>query len=258
MKVIKELWDYREMIISLVRRDLKSRYKGSALGILWMFADPLLQIIVYSLVFSTIMKSGIDKFYLFLCVALIPWIFFSTCLSAGTGVILGQQDMVKKIHFPREVLPISFTTSYFVNMVISFIVIFVIVIFSGIGFNLRAMFFLPLVMISEYMLALGITLVSSSLTVYFRDLKHIFDVIALAWMYLTPILYPLEWIPEKFRFLFKLNPMAPIITAYRDILYYKKMPEFSLLLQAMVISFLMMVIGFIVFGKLQRHFAEEL
>lgn len=258
MKLVKELWDYREMIISLVRRDLKSRYKGSVLGVLWMFVDPLLQIIVYSLVFSTIMKSGIEKFYLFLCVALIPWIFFSTCLSAGTGIILGQQDMVKKIHFPREVLPISFTTSYFVNMVISFIVIFVTVFVSGIGVNLIALLFLPLVMVIEYMLALGITLLSSALTVYFRDLKHIFDVIALAWMYLTPVLYPIEWIPSEYRFLFSLNPMTPIITAYRDILYYKQLPEFSTLSQAFMLSFLILLIGLISFGKLQKHFAEEL
>ena len=144
MKFLNELWQYREMIISLVKRDLKSRYKGSFLGFLWMFLNPLLQMFVYNIVFSTIMRMDIDKFYLFLFVALVPWLFFSTCLSAGTTVIFSQQDMVKKIYFPREVLPIAFTLSQFVNMLLSFIVIFAIVIFSGVKLNPIALLYLPL------------------------------------------------------------------------------------------------------------------
>ena len=102
MKFIKELWQYREMIVSLVKRDLKSRYKGSILGFLWMFLNPLLQLCVYTIVFSGIMRMDIEKYYLFLFVALVPWIFFSTCLSGGTTVIFGQQDMVKKNIFPKR------------------------------------------------------------------------------------------------------------------------------------------------------------
>lgn len=258
MRLVKELWDYREMIISLTRRDLKSRYKGSVLGVLWMFVDPLLQLAVYTIVFSTIMPMGIEKFYLFLFVALVPWIFFNVCLSSGTGIILGQQDMVKKIHFPREVLPIAFTTGNFVNMLLSFIVIFIVIIFSGIGINPVALLYLPLVMIIEFMLALGVTLLTSGLTVYFRDLQHIFSVISLAWMYLTPVLYPVESIPEQFRRLFYLNPMTPVIVAYRDILYYKKSPEWELLSSSAMLALIVMLAGFISFHYLKRHFAEEL
>ena len=127
---IKEIYAYREMIFSLVKRDLKGRYKGSVLGFLWTFLNPLFQLAVYTMVFSTIMRSGIEDYYLFLFVALIPWIFFSTSLTGGAGCILSQQDMVKKIYFPREVLPISFVTSQFVNMLLSFIVIFVVLIVS--------------------------------------------------------------------------------------------------------------------------------
>lgn len=258
MKLIKELWDYREMIISLVRRDLKSRYKGSVLGVLWMFVDPLLQLVVYTIVFSTIMPSGIENFHVFLFVALVPWIFFSTCLTGGTGIILGQQDMVKKIHFPREILPIAYTTGNFVNMLLSFIVIFVVVLISGIGVDFRALLFLPLVMIAEYMLALGITLFSAGITVYFRDMQHIFSVVSLAWMYLTPVLYPEESIPEQYRVLFGLNPMKPIIVAYRDILFYKQIPELGVLFSATFFSFAVMIFGFVSFKYMKRHFAEEL
>ena len=165
MRLAKELWEYREMVISLVKRDLKSRYKGSVLGFFWMFLNPLLQLAVYTVVFSTILRAGIEQFYLFLFVALVPWIFFNTCLSAGTTVIFSQQDMVKKIYFPREVLPLSFTISQFINMLLSFAVIFLVVLLSGRGLHLRALAFLPLVMAAEFLLALG--------TVYFVDRKSV-------------------------------------------------------------------------------------
>lgn len=258
MKFLNELWQYREMIISLVKRDLKSRYKGSFLGFLWMFLNPLLQMFVYNIVFSTIMRMDIDKFYLFLFVALVPWLFFSTCLSAGTTVIFSQQDMVKKIYFPREVLPIAFTLSQFVNMLLSFIVIFVIVIFSGVKLNPVALLYLPLVMIIEFILALGITFLASVLTVYFRDLEHILSIVSMAWMYLTPVVYPVEYVPERYVKLFYLNPMTSITIAYRDILYYGQVPHINTLINAIVLGVLVLVIGKITFTKLQRGFAEEL
>lgn len=258
MKFLNELWQYREMIISLVKRDLKSRYKGSFLGFLWMFLNPLLQMFVYNIVFSTIMRMDIDKFYLFLFVALVPWLFFSTCLSAGTTVIFSQQDMVKKIYFPREVLPIAFTLSQFVNMLLSFIVIFVIVIFSGVKLNPVALLYLPLVMIIEFVLALGITFLASVLTVYFRDLEHILSIVSMAWMYLTPVVYPVEYVPERYVKLFYLNPMTSITIAYRDILYYGQVPHINTLINAIVLGVLVLVIGKITFTKLQRGFAEEL
>lgn len=258
MKFLKELWQYREMIFSLVKRDLKSRYKGSVLGFLWMFLNPLLQLGVYTIVFSTIMRMDIEKFYLFLFVALVPWLFFSTCLSAGTMVIFSQQDMVKKIYFPREVLPIAFTLSQFVNMLLSFIVIFVVVFISGVKLTLPALLCLPLVMIIEFVLALGITFLASALNVYFRDLEHILSIVAMAWMYLTPVIYPVEMVPEQFVTLFYLNPMTSITVAYRDILYYGQVPQMSTLLNAVVLGVLVLVVGKIAFSRLQRKFAEEL
>lgn len=258
MKLIKELWNYREMIISLVRRDLKSRYKGSVLGFLWMFLNPLLQLCVYTAVFSVIMRTGIEKYYLFLFVALVPWIFFSTCLSGGTTVIFAQKDMVKKIYFPRQVLPIVFTTSQFINMLLSFIIIFIVVFFSGIGLFARALVYLPLVMVIEYILALGTTFLASALTVYFRDLEHILGIVSMAWMYLTPVLYDVSSVPEKYLPIFYLNPMTSIVIAYRDILYYGRVPQMSTLRNALLLGVGVMVVGGITFRILQRHFVEEL
>ncbi len=258
MRLIKELWEYREMVASLVKRDLKSRYKGSVLGFLWMFLNPLLQLAVYTVVFSTIMRMGIDKFYLFLFVALVPWLFFSTCLSAGTTVIFSQQDMVKKIYFPREVLPLAFTLSQFVNMLLSFLVIFAVVLCSGIKIELQALLCLPLVMCVEFILALGVTYLVSALNVYFRDLEHILGIVSMAWMYLTPIIYPIDMVPKEYVPLFYFNPMTSITIAYRDILYYGQVPHISTLSNAMVMGFVVLAAGQITFGRLQKHFVEEL
>ncbi len=259
MNVFKELYDYREMIVSFVRKDLRGRYKGSVLGFLWTFVNPLLQLLVYTLVFSVIMRFGdIDKYYLFLFVTLIPWLFFSTALTSGCMSVLAQKDMLKKIYFPREVLPVAQVTSCFMNMIFSFLVIFAVLIISGSEINLEAFLYLPIVMIVEYIFAMGITLIASAVTVYFRDLEHILGIVAMAWMYMTPVIYGIEQVPEEFKSWFVLNPMTPIIVAYRDILYYARVPELNMLGISFVMGIAVLIIGFIVFGKLKKHFAEEL
>lgn len=258
MKIFGELWNYKDMIINLVKRDIKSQYKGSVLGFFWMFLNPLLQLIVYTVVFSTIMTTGVDKFYLFLFVALVPWIFFSTCLSGGTSLIFSQQDIVKKIYFPREVLPLSFTISQFVNMVLSFIIVILVVLVSGVKINILAWLFLPFIMFVEFLLALGTTYLVSSLTVYFRDLQHIMVIISMVWMYMTPVLYPMDYVPKSYLLLFYINPMTSIVNSYRDVLYYGKMPDVLNLSIAAVMGIVIWILGHMVFAKLQRHFVEEL
>lgn len=255
---LKELYLYREMIFSLVKRDLKGRYKGSALGFLWTFLNPLLQLAVYTMVFSVIMRAGIKDYYLFLFVALVPWIFFSTSLSGGASCIWAQQDMVKKIYFPREVLPVSYVTSQFVNMLLSFIVIFGVLILSGHAINLIAILYLPIIMVVEFVLALGVAMLTSAITVYFRDMEYILGIVAMAWQFLTPVMYAIDMAPEKVRFIFHLNPMTPVIEAYRDILYYGRVPELNTLFSAVIIGVMVLVTGWFTFHRLQKHFVEEL
>ena len=135
MKICKEIYQYRQMIFSLVKKDLRGRYKGSVLGFLWTFINPLMQLVVYTFVFTYIMKAGIEKYYLYLFVALIPWIFFSSAITGGSSSIVAQKDLIKKIYFPREVIPISYVTSCFVNMVLCFLIIFPVMVISGISLN---------------------------------------------------------------------------------------------------------------------------
>ena len=258
MNIFRELYNYRQMIFSLVKRDLRGRYKGSVFGFLWTFLNPLLQLVVYTFVFSFFLKSEIENYYLFLFVALIPWLFFSTAITGGSGSVLHQSGMVTKIYFPREVLPISHVTSAFINMLYSFIVVFIVIIIARVPVSPVALLYLPIVMIVEYFLALGITMLVSAITVYFRDLEFILSIFMMAWQYLTPVMYSVDIVPENLMKIFMLNPMTPITIAYRDILYYAKAPDLSTLLLAVGMSAVFMIIGFWAFGKLKKRFAEEM
>ncbi len=258
MNIFRELYNYRQMIFSLVKRDLRGRYKGSVFGFLWTFLNPLLQLVVYTFVFSFLLKSEVENYYLFLFVALIPWLFFSTAITGGSGSVLHQSGMVTKIYFPREVLPISHVTSAFINMLYSFIVVFAVIIIARVPVSPVALLYLPVVMIVEYFLALGITMLVSAITVYFRDLEFILSIFMMAWQYLTPVMYSVDIVPEHLLQLFMLNPMTPITIAYRDILYYAKAPDLSTLLLAIGMSAAFMLIGFWAFGRLKKRFAEEM
>ncbi len=256
--IFKEIYAYREMIFSLIRRDLVGKYKKSILGFLWTFVDPLLQLLVYTVVFTMIMPQNIDNFYIHLFVALIPWNFCASCLNGGCVAVVNQQDMVKKIYFPREVLPIAYTSSQFVNMVYSFIVVFIVLIISGVGINPLAIIWLPVVMIIQYIFCLGVTMLTSAITVYLRDMQQILSVLSMALMYASPVIYSINMVPNSMRSIYMLNPMSAIIVAYRDILYYKKAPTGDTLGIAFGVSAVVVIIGYMVFARLKRRFVEEL
>lgn len=255
---VKELYSYRTMLVSMVRRDLRGRYKGSILGFLWTFISPLLQLVVYTLVFSNFIRMGIKNYQLFLFVTLIPWIFFSNSVMSSTTSILYNSSLVTKIYFPREIMPISVVTGNLINMCYSFIIVFGVVLFYQHNINVYLWLLLPLIAIIEYVLAIGVAFIVSSLTVYFRDLEHVMGIVLLAWQFLTPVMYPETLVPEKYMTYFLLNPMTPIIMSYRDILYYGRTPEYATLFSALAFSISIFFIGFFVFEKLKRNFAEEL
>ena len=256
MKTVKEIWAYRSMIRSLVHKDLRGRYQASVLGFLWTFIVPLCQLLVYTVVFSIILRSNVEKFYLYLFVALIPWNFFSACLTGGSSCIIQQQSLVNKIYFPREVVPVAYVTGSFVNMLYCEIVVFAVCLFSGVHFHILGLLCLPLVMAVEYILALGITMIMSAVDVYFRDLEHILGIISMAWMFMTPIMYDMSMVPERLRPLFRLNPMTSIVTAYRDILYAGSVPKLETLGMSLGMGLLFLALGFVIFGRLKRRFSE--
>jgi len=255
---LKEIYAYRDMIGSLVQRELRGKYKGSVLGFLWTFINPLCQIIVYTIVFSVIVRSDLDKFYVYMITGMIPWLFFDMSMRIGAGCVRYQGDMLKKIYFPREVLPIACVTANFVNMLFCFVIVFLVLFLSGVGVSVRALFSLPLIMGIEYVTVLGFTLFISSVTVFFKDMEHIVTVIMMAWIYLTPILYPITSVPDKLAWVFKLNPMTYIIEAYHSILYWKGVPTAAIVCKSAFFAVLILIVGEIVFAKLDDYFAEEL
>lgn len=246
------------MLRSLIHKDLRGRYKGSVLGFLWTFINPLLQLIVYTFVFSNIMRMGLEDYYLFLFVALIPWMFCATSIVTGSTCIMVNQSLVTKIYFPREVLPISIVTSNFINMGYCFIVVFSVVLLFGANINFLAWLYLPLIAIVEYILVLGLVMIFSALTVYMRDLAHILGIVTMAWQFLSPVMYSVDMVPKEYLYIFYANPMTPIIIAYRDILYYGRIPQLETLIQAVIFGVAFCILGFIAFDKLKRGFAEEL
>lgn len=256
--VFKELYNYREMIYTLVHKELRGKYKGSVLGFFWSLLIPLFQLVIYTIVFSVFMPSGIEKFYIFLFVALVPWFFFNSCVSGGSLSIIQQKNLVEKIYFPRMVLPVAFSISYFINMLLCFIIVFIALFVSGIGVKIGLLWYLPIIMLVEFVMGIGMSLVFSAITVFFRDMEYILNVVTMAWMYMTPILYPISQVPEEYQNLLYMNPMTPVIIAYRDVLYYQKAPELQTLTYAIVWGLVVFVLGILLFQKLQRRFVEEL
>ena len=255
---LKEIFDYQDMIYSLVRRDLRGKYKGSILGFLWTFINPLCQMIVYTIVFSVIVQTDLEQFYVYMITGMVPWLFFDMSLRQGTGCVRYQGEMVKKIYFPREVLPVACVTSNFVNMLFCFLIVFFVCIVSGAGLRLAVLVWLLPVMLIEYLLTVGFVLLVAAGTVYLKDLEHIITVILMAWIYLTPIMYPLHMIPDRILWIFLINPITPVIEAYHAILYWKKAPDLSELAYAFLFGIVLLVISEVVFMKLSDNFAEEL
>ena len=236
MGFFKGLYDYRELLKTSISKDIRGKYKNSILGIFWSFLNPLLQIAVYALVFPLLMRgSTVENYTVFICCGLIPWTFFSTAISRTSFTIIENGNIVKKVYFPREILPISVVTSEAINFVISTVIIIAFVLGYGIGLT-KYIIFYPIILLVQYFLLIGISFIVSSVTVYFRDLQ----------------------IPESFQWIIQYNPMTYIINGFRDIFYYQQMPDFVSLGIVFVISIALCFVGYFIFHKLQKKFAEEM
>lgn len=257
MKLLNDIYNYRELLKTSVTKDVGGKYKNSMLGVLWSFVNPLLQIFVYALVFQVILKSDIENYAVYLCCGLIPWQYFSSVMLRGANTILDNGNIIKKVYFPRLILPISVVTSEGINFLISTIIILGFVIFGGLGISIHILWYFVIVII-QYIVLLGIALIVSCVTVYFRDLLHILGIFVQLLFYATPIVYSIKSVPETLQWIVKINPMSYLIEAYRDIFYNKQMPDFTGLGIALIMGLLLCVIGYWLFNKLQRRFAEEL
>lgn len=257
LKVFKNLYNYRELLKTNVKKEIRGKYKNSFLGVLWSFLNPLLQILVYAVVFQMILRNPQENYAIFICCGLIPWTFFSSAITRSAFTMVENGNIIKKVYFPREILPISIVTSEAVNFMISTIIIIAFVVFGGLGISKYVIFY-PIVLLAQYILLIAIALIVSSISVYVRDLQHLIGVAMQLLFYATPIVYSAEAIPENFKWILNINPMTYIINAYRDIFYNQTMIDFVPLLILIAVSIGVCVIGYIIFNKLQKGFAEQL
>jgi ABC-type polysaccharide/polyol phosphate export permease len=256
MKLLNDLNRYKEFLKSNVKKDIRGRYKGSFLGVLWSFINPLLSVLVYAIVFPYIMRIKIENYLIYLITGIIPWTFFTSSINMGMTSILSNADIIKKVYFPRIILPISTVTSCLVNFLISCIIIVLFCLGSGLGISIQ-IFWLPLVVIIQYIMLLGFTFILSAIEIYMRDIEHIVNFILSMAFYVTPILYTPDIVPDNLLWLLKINPMAYLVNAYRSIFFYQQAPELEGLLIVGIFSICLFLIGYGIFNKLQKGFAEE-
>ncbi len=257
MNVFKNIYNYRELLKNNVKKEIRGKYKNSTLGVIWTFLNPLLQLLVYALIFPLILKSTQPFYVVFVCVGLVPWTFFTTSISQSAWTVIANGNIVKKVYFPREILPISIVTSGMINFLISTLIIVAFCFIYGLGLTKYIIFF-PLVLLIQYIFQLAMAFILSATTVYFRDLEHFIQIFLQVMFYATPIVYAGDTIASPFNLILKLNPMAHIINGYRAIFYQQTMPDLKALGVLFVISVVLCIIGYFIFRKLQKGFAEEL
>ncbi len=258
IKSFSELVKYREFLKNLVVKDLKVRYKRSSLGFLWTMLNPLLMMLILAVVFSTIMRFDVKDFAIFLLCGLLPWNFFAQSVSMSNMSILNNAGLIRKVYVPRVVFPLSNVCSNLVNFVLALIPLFILIPILSPDKLFLSAFFLPVSMIIIFFFTAGMSLIFSTLNVFFRDMSHIVDVLFQAWFYLTPIIYPMKLIPEKYIIYFELNPMFYIIRCFRAPLFDGEIPGMRPLMISGAAAGVTFLFGWWLFHKYENKFIHYL
>ena len=251
------MWEYRELLWNLAHREISQRYKQSVLGYAWVIINPLIQMIVVSFVFSTILRIpslGVP-YIIFLSVALLPWNLFVSSLSSSTGVLVNNSSLITKIYFPREILVYATIIAKIVDFLYSCIVLVMFLIIYKISIHSSIMW-VPLIFLIQMIFTIGLSLIAATFNLFYRDIQYVLNLILMLWMYLTPVMYPVEILPEKYRFVFSLNPMSVIVNAYRQVILGGGPPNLQSLSIALVMSLAIFVVGFYFFKRMEGKFAD--
>lgn len=264
----RDLWRYRELLRNLVVSSLKSRYKNSALGFFWSLLNPLGMMLVFTIVFGFLMPDvRVEKYPLFLLAGLLPWNFFQASINAGLYSVIGSSNLVKKVYFPREVLPIATVLSQLVNFLLAFAVLFAALVIFQASFS-PWLWMLPFVILIQTVFSTGVVLVLSTLNVFYRDTAMIMEVVMLAWFFLTPVVYSVALLPETIalggfsvplqRLVYILNPMASLIAIYRDLLYWGYRTDIDFFIRTALTAIAVFAFGYWFFLRYSDRFGEEL
>ncbi len=257
LKKIKEITIYKELLFNLTSKELKLKYKNSALGFFWSFLNPLLMLTVYTFAFRFIMKVQIENYSLVLLAGLLPWNFFNASVQGSTMSLVNNSQLIKKVYFPREIIPLSLIMSNFVNFLMTLIVLFAAMMLFGVPLGINILM-LPVVLILLVMFTTGLSLMLSVLNVYYRDISHFTEILFMAWIYLTPVIYSFSMIPEKYRVFLMLNPMTLVVELIRDTTIRNVFPDLKFLIALIIVASITLAVGQGVFTKLERDIAERI
>lgn len=265
---LRELIRYRELVYNLTVKELKSRYKNSILGFVWSLLNPLGMMLVFTLVFGMLMPNAqIENYPIFLLCGLLPWNYFTSGVMSSIHSVVGNGNLVKKVYFPREILPIASVVSNLVNFLLAFLLLFAALLIFRVQFS-PWLWLLPFVILMQSAFILGLAFILSTLHVYYRDTMMVMDVAILAWFFFTPVFYSVDvtlpatttilgFTIEVRRWLYILNPMASIIRVYRDLLYWGYRTDIDFFLRTLATCLVVLIVGYWFFHKFSGRFGEE-
>jgi lipopolysaccharide transport system permease protein len=259
---LQQLFRYRALIQSLVARDLKARYRGSVLGFFWSFINPLLLLLVYTFVFTVVMPGvrggGLEPYALFMFCGILPWAWFSSSLLESSNVLIAGGNLIKKVLFPAEVLPIVTVLAGLAHFALGLPILAAFLLYYRTPVVAADLLWFPMVVFIQLILTLGIALFVSALTVHFRDLRDLLQNLLTLWFFATPIIYPIEQVPARIRPWLEVNPFTHLAVAYQEVLFRPgPFTEWPRLLAVGAMSVLVLVIGYFVFDRLRDTLAEE-
>ena len=254
---LRDLWEYRELLYFLVWRDLKVRYKQTIFGASWAILQPLTTMVIFTVIFGRFAKIPSDglPYSIFAYTALLPWNYFAMALNRCIGSVVGEAHLISKVYFPRLILPLAGTLSGIVDFLISFTLVLGMMVWYGFGFR-WLMLTVPLFLLFALLTALAVGLWLSALNVRYRDVGHTIPFLIQIWMFCSPVVYPVSMIPEKYRLLYGLNPMAGVIEGFRWALLGKASPDFSVMAVSGIAVLVILAGGLFFFKNMEQTFAD--
>jgi len=259
---IKAIHKWRELLWQMVGREVKARYKQSILGYFWVILNPLAQMLVMSFAFSIIMRIPTNSasnipYSIFLFVALLPWNLFAGSLSSAAASLVSAGGLITKIYFPRTILVLSTIIAKIIDFLFANIVLIIYMVIYHIPININIIWVIPIFFIQQ-IFTLGLSLFFAAANLLYRDIQYLLSMILLLWMYITPVIFPADMVPEKYRILFQINPMAIIINAYRQVILGGGVPKYSSLIIATILSFVFLLLGLRYFKSREKIFADNI
>ena len=256
-EMFREQFEFRELLLQVTARDLRVRYKQTVMGFGWAVFMPIVNTAVFSVIFTRVAPIDVGVPYpVFAFCGLLVWNFFASTLRVAVNSLTGNVSLVTKVYFPREILPLSGMLVSLVDQLVGFIVLVGLMIYYGIGAT-PMLLVLPVVMLVQLAFTFGVSLALAMANLFYRDVKYLFEVVIVVWMFATSVLYPMHLLGGRAARLAQLNPMTPIIDGYRDVLLYGRSPFDSAFGLASVIAFICLAAGWLVFHRAEFRFAEN-